>query len=281
MSLTGITGYLRPETLAEAYASLGEGTLPVAGGTDILRHTHAGITTLVDLRGLPLRYIREEHGFAVGANTTLTDMLEHPGLSAHLDGVIARMLRNVGSALLRNAATIGGHLARRRYSDIIPVLLALDAGVTVYEGIERTLPLAAFCAEPVGRRHQLITEVQIPPAGAYTAASFLKFCRTIFDFALLNCAVLLRLDEAGTVAHSRVVVGETPALAQSVPEAEDALAGRSPDDEAISRAAEAAAGAIAFAGDQRASADYRRALCLVAVRRGLEEARRRLQERGR
>ncbi len=53
----------------------------------------------------------------------------------------------MGSPLLRNAATIGGHLARRRYSDIVPVLLALDATVTVFDGTERTLPLAAFYAE--------------------------------------------------------------------------------------------------------------------------------------
>src|SRR4030066_368912 len=100
MSLTGITAYLRPQTLEEAYSCLGSG--------------------------------------ALGAG---------------------------GSPLLRNAATIGGHLARRRYSDIVPVLLALDAGVTVYEGAERTLPLAAFYAEGTGRSRVLITEVQIPPAG--------------------------------------------------------------------------------------------------------------------
>ena len=278
MSLNGITAYLRPQTLEEAYACLGSGALAVAGGTDVLRHTHVGVHTLVDLRALPLRYIREERGFAVGANATLTDLLEHPGLAAHLDGVIAGMLRAVGSPLLRNAATIGGHLARRRHSDIVPVLLALDAGVTVYEGTERTLPLAEYYGEGPPRSPALITQVQILPAGADTAAAFLKFSRTTFDFALLNCAALVRRDGDGRVGHCRIIVGETPALGASVPEAEGALAGTAFDDASIAVAAEAAVAAVSFAGDQRAAADYRRALCRVAVRRCLEEARRRLGE---
>lgn len=281
MSLTGITTYLRPETLEEAYSCLGSGALAVAGGTDVIRHTHAGVTTLVDLGSLPLRYIREEHGFAVGANTTLAEMLEHRGLAAHLDGVIAGMLRGVGSPLLRSAATIGGHLARRRYSDIVPVLLALDAGVTIYEGSERTLPLDRFYSASAGRSGALITEVQIPPAGKDTAAAFLKFTRTAFDFALLNCAVLVRREDDGQVGHCRIVVGETPALGASVPAAEDALRGSPLDDAAIAAAAEAAVAAIAFGSDHRASADHRQALCRAAVRRCLEQTRRRFEERRR
>ncbi len=280
MSLTGITGYLRPQTLEEAFSALADGALAVGGGTDVIRHTHAGVTTLVDLASLPLRYIREEQGFAVGANTTLAEMLEHPGLAAHLDGVVAGMLRGVGSPMLRNAATIGGHLARRRYSDIVPTLLALEASITVYEGSERTLPLEQFYAESSGRSQALITEVQIPPAGGDTAAAFLKFARTGFDFALLNCAVSVQRDQ-GQVVRCRVVVGETPALGAAVPAAEDVLRGSPLDDEAIGAAAEAAAGSINFGSDQRASAEHRRALCRAAVRRCLQEARRRLEERGR
>lgn len=279
MSLTGITSYLRPETLEDAYSLLGGGALAVGGGTDLIRHTHTGVTTLVDLGGLPLRYIREGQGFAVGANTTLSEMLEHPGLAAHLDGVVADMLRALASPLLRNAATIGGHLARRRYSDIVPVLLALGAGVTFYEGAERTMPLDRFYAESPRRARVIITEVQIPPAGRDTAAAFLKFTRTAFDFALLNCAVLVRRDGARRVAECRIVLGETPALGAAVPAAEDALRGALLDEAAIAAAAEAAAGAVTFGSDHRASADHRRALCRVAVRRCLQEARRRLEER--
>ena len=278
MSLSGITAYLRPATLEEAFSLLGERAIAVAGGTDVIRHPHAGVTTLVDLGALPLRYIRADRGFAVGANATLTDMLEHPGLAVHLGGVLAGMLRGVGSPLLRNAATIGGHLARGRYSDIVPVLIALDATVTLFDGTERTLPLADYYRGGLHRGPALITEVGIPPASADTAAAFLKFTRTIFDFALLNCAVRVRLGPSGTVTESRVVVGETPGLGGLVAPAADYLLEGPLDDEHIATAAAIAAQVIPAQDDQRASAEYRRALCRVGVRRCLDDVRRRLTE---
>jgi CO/xanthine dehydrogenase FAD-binding subunit len=279
MALTGINAYLRPGTLEEALALLGDGAIAVAGGTDVIRHPHRGVTTLVDLGGLPLRYLRQERGFAIGATATLTDMLEHPGLAAHLDGVVAAMLRGVGSPLLRNAATIGGHLARGRYSDIVPVLLALDATVTLFDGTERTLSLADYYGEGRHRSRDLITEVGLPAAGPDTAASFLKFTRVFFDFALLNCAVRVRRGKGGKVAECRIAVGETPGLAALVEPAADYLLGKVPDDEALAAAGAIAAHEIPAQDDQRASAEYRRALCRVGVRRCLAEARSRLEGR--
>lgn len=273
MSLAGITTYLRPPTLSEAYAALGEGAIPVSGGTDAILHAPSGTTTLVDLTGLPLRYIRHEGGFAVGATTTLTEILEHSGLARHMNGVIPEMLRQVGSPLLRNAATIGGHLARGRFSDVVPVLLALDASLTYYDGTEHTVPLSRFYGEGLHRNRVLITEVTIPPAAPHSAASFLKLSRTAFDMAQLNCAIVVTLSRGGLVTSCRIVVGETPALGAAVAEAERALEGRTLEDDTIAAVAAAAAAAIPAGSDQRASAEYRRALCSVAVRRCLEEVR--------
>jgi len=277
MSLTGITAYLRPGTLAEAFALLGPGTVPLGGGTDLIHHAPPGTTTLVDLEALPLHYLRNGDGFRIGATTTLTEMLEHPALAAHLGGVVAGMLRQVGSPLLRNAATLGGHLARGRLSDIVPVLLALDATVTLFDGGERSLPLARYYAEEVHRSRHLLTEVSLPAAGRGTAAAFLKFTRTAYDLALLNFASWVRLGRKGEVVDCRVVVGETPALGSPVAAATQVLVGARLDEERIAAAAEAAAGAISFGSDQRAGADYRQALCRVGVRRCLGEVRRRLE----
>jgi len=279
MSLTGITSYLRPGTLEEALSLLDDRAIAVAGGTDVIRHPHVGVTTLVDLGALPLRYLRQDRGFAVGATATLTDMLEHPGLAAHLDGVVAQMLRRVGSPLLRNAATIGGHLARGRYSDVVPLLLALDATISLFDGTERTLLLADYYREGLHRNRALITEVGLPAAGTDTAAAFMKFARTSFDFALLNCAVRVRLSDEGRVAECRIAVGETPALGALVAPAADYLLDGPLDDEHLETAAAIAAQAVPAQDDQRASADYRGALCRVGVRRCLAEVRRRFAER--
>jgi CO/xanthine dehydrogenase FAD-binding subunit len=279
MSVTGIETYLRPQTLDEALAALGEGAVAVAGGTNVMLHQKPGVTTLVDLTGLPLAYIRDEDGFAVGANTTLTAMLEHPGLAAHLDGVVAQMLRHVGSPLLRNVATIGGHLARGRISDVIPLFLALDATITVFNGGERSMLLADFYADAVHEEQMLITEVVLPPSGPDTAAGFWKFSRTFFDLALLNCAAWVRRDENGRTVEARLAVGETPAVGARVGPAEEALSGTQLTDEEIATVAAVAATGIPAGNDTRASADYRRALCRSGVARCLEDVRSRFEER--
>jgi len=276
VSLKGVSDYLRPRTVEEAFAALGASSRPLGGGTALILHSPPGLSTLVDLRDLPLDYIRTGDGFRIGATTTLTAMEEHPDLASHLAGVFPEMLRHVGSPLLRNAATIGGHLARGRLSDVIPVLLALDATVTVYDGISRTITLEDFYRAGIHERLMLITEIGVPPARPRSAAAFVKLSRTFYDLAMLNCACRVDLDEEGTVAAARVVVGETPALGAPVAPAAAALLGTSfgpADDEA---AAAAAAGAIEFGSDSRASADYRAALCRAAVTRCLAVVRSRL-----
>jgi CO/xanthine dehydrogenase FAD-binding subunit len=281
MSVAAIEAFLRPGTLDEALEALGDGAVAVAGGVDVMLHGPPEARVLVDLTGLPLSYIRERDGFAVGATTTLTEMLEHPGLREHLDGVVAGMLRHVGSPLLRNVATIGGHLARTRISDVVPLFVALDATITVYDGADRPMLLSDFYAHRVHDEPMLITEVAIPEAGDDTAAAFLKFSRTFFDIALLNCACSVRLGDDGNVSAGHVVVGETPAIGATVAPAEEALIGGSLEDEAIDRVAAVAAEAIPAATDSRAGADYRRALCRAGVARCLREVRGRFRERGR
>jgi CO/xanthine dehydrogenase FAD-binding subunit len=271
MSLHQVTVYERPATLGDAFASVAAGGIPVSGGTDVILHPRTAPVTLVDLTGLAMAAIAmDEDALVVGANATLSELLEHPASSHIADGVIATMLREVGSPLLRNIATIGGHLARGRLSDVIPVLLALDATIRYHDGSERSEPLAAFYRK---RRHAttlIVTGVSIPVPRSPSGAAFRKFSRTGFDLAILNAAC--RIDvEGGTVSAARVVVGETPALGASVTNAETALVGEPLGDRTIARAAATAAAEIPARDDARASAEYRRALAEVLVRRCLEE----------
>jgi CO/xanthine dehydrogenase FAD-binding subunit len=206
---------------------------------------------------------------------TLTEMEQHPALRTHLGGVMPEVMRHVGSPLLRNVATIGGHLARGRLSDVVPVLLALDASISFHDGADRTMTLAGYYAGEHHRTTHVITEVTLPAAAPGAGAAFLKFSRTFFDLAILNAAC--RIDpDGGVVGACRIAVGETPDLARTVPEAEAALTGRVPDEEAIAAAADAAAAAVEVRGDSRGSADYRTALVAPAVRRSLASAAARL-----
>ena len=277
MSIANVLGFVRPADLEAALAAVRDGAIAVSGGTDVMLHAPTTPRLLVDLTVLPLSGISQhEGGITVGATTTLSEMLEHPGLARYADGVIAEMMRMVGSPLLRNRATIGGHVARGRLSDVIPVLLALDASIAWYDGEHRSAPLADFYAASTHRTPMIVTSVFIPAIRRPSAAAFRKFSRTHFDLAILNCACRVDLGDDGTVSATRVVVGETPALGASVTDAEVMLHGRPLDPAAITAATAIASAEIPARGDDRASAEYRRAIAAVLVRRCLSEIASRL-----
>jgi CO/xanthine dehydrogenase FAD-binding subunit len=274
--LNHISGYDRPATVAEAFAAVAAGAVPVSGGIDVILRAPRGPTTLVDLTGLPLAgIVRQDDTIVVGATTTLTEMLHHPETASVANGVIEEMLREVGSPLLRNLATIGGHVARGRLSDVIPVLLALDTTIQFHDGSDESEALAGFYARAGHREPLIVTGITIPVPQARSAAAFRKFSRTRFDLAILNATCQVDLD-GGTVTAARIVVGETPALGASVAECEDALIGGPLDESTIDRCAAIAAEAVPARDDDRATAEYRRSLATVLVRRCLHEAAGRL-----
>ena len=272
MSIANVARFLRPADLAGAIAAVRSGAIPVSGGTDVMLHPPARPTELVDLTALPLNGIESyEGGLRIGATTTLTAMLEDPRVAAIGDGVVTGMLAEVGSPLLRNRATVGGHLARGRLSDVIPVLLALDATVTWHDGNDHTRPLAAFYRENRHRERIIVTAVTIPRPSPRSATVFRKFARTAFDLAILNCACRIDLRDGRTIAAARIVVGETPALGASLRDVELHLFGRPLSNEVIAAGARMASAAVPARGDERASAEYRRSLAGVLVRRCLTE----------
>lgn len=277
MSLDHITAFTRPETLTEALDQIVAGAVPISGGTDVILRRRLGEVTLVDLTGLPLSGIAVDGDtLVIGGTTTLTEILEHETAATLASGVLATMLRQVGSPLLRNVATIGGHLARGRLSDVVPVLLALDSSIHFHDGADRTESLEVFYAEGRNQSPLIVTGITVAIPQDSSAAAFRKFSRTGFDLAILNAACRIDMDRK-TVSAARVVVGETPALGARVPAAETELIGGALDDEAIERAAATTASAIPAGDDERGSADYRRALAEVLVRRCLGEIEGRLR----
>lgn len=163
--------YYRPASLDEALALLGSRTerlAPLAGGTWLVGQlelrTITDLNGVVDLRDAGLDAIQEHDGVLhVGAMATMTDNAQHPALRELANGLLPRAARGEGPQNLRNAATIGGTIARAEPdSEFYAALLALDASVTLHrpDGSTRTVPLAELEAG-VGGTGDLITEVQI------------------------------------------------------------------------------------------------------------------------
>lgn len=271
MTLTHVTAYHRPTRIDEAVALLREAAGSarlLAGGTDLVVRCPEDVTSLVDLSGLGLRYVRVDDAgeVRIGAMSTFTDLLEHPAVAGHTTGVVGEMLLQVGSVLHRNSATIGGHVVRSRLSDVLPVLLALDATVVAYADAEVHHDLADHLAADLGPH--VVTELRLPPPAPGSAAAFVRFSRTSYDHALVNVCCRLDVDD-GAVRAARVVVGESTTVGRRVPSAEAALVGGPARPAAMVEAAAAVGGDLELHGDWLATAAYRRQLAEVGVRRCL------------
>jgi xanthine dehydrogenase YagS FAD-binding subunit len=97
---------LRPDSLEAAGAALGNGSVALAGGTDLVPLLRDGIVateTLVDVRAVVPRGVE---GTRIGAGTTLAELERHPDMPQVLREASAAS----ASPQLRAMGTIGGNL---------------------------------------------------------------------------------------------------------------------------------------------------------------------------
>ncbi len=277
MPVTQIRAFHRPDRIQQVWHLLQEGPQVrlVGGGTDLTIHCPPEVRVLVDLSHLGIGGITVEAdgSIRIGATATLSEMLEHPELRRCASGVVPEMLVHVGSPLLRNAATIGGHLARGYLSDVVPVLLALDAEIEVFDGGTRRLPLDVYYRDGVHDTLHIVTAVVVPPR-ADDLAAFLRFSRSGFDHALVNTACRVHMSD-GVVTDARVAVGAGPGVARLLPAAFGYLVGSTLDDSAIDAAA-AEARTLETHSSWIASAEYRSHLAVTLVGRCLRVIRERI-----
>jgi xanthine dehydrogenase YagS FAD-binding subunit len=110
--------YAKPRALGEALKLLKNGTVAIAGGTDLIGLIRGGLATpnaLVDLTGIEgLRgWTREKgQGLRIGALTPLSDLETSPQLRK-LAPMIVESLRDAATPQLRNMGTVGGNLLQR------------------------------------------------------------------------------------------------------------------------------------------------------------------------
>jgi carbon-monoxide dehydrogenase medium subunit len=155
-------------------------------------------------------------------------------------------------------------------------MLAAGAEVTIRGpgGATRTSSIDDLLAGPFMTRlepNELITQVRVPDPGPRASGTYLKLERKIGDFATVAVAVQVSLAN-GTIGRAGIAltgVGPTNMRARA---AEEALAGRTPDEDAIKDAARLAAEAAEPRDDVRGSAEFKRSVVRVYAERGLRQA---------
>jgi carbon-monoxide dehydrogenase medium subunit len=274
--------YHRPASLDEALEllqGLGEEATPLAGGQSLVPMMNLRLAqppNVVDLNRIPdLAYIRRENGeLAIGAMTRARAAEASEEISGSLP-LVAQALPHIAYPAIRRRGTIGGSVAHADpAAELVTTLLAADAEVVLARaGGRRQLTLAQFALGPYTTAREpdeLLVEIRAPVNSAGTVAAFREVARKTGDFALVAVAALLDIA-GGRCTRACVAVGGAGPVPIRLEAVEQSLAGAELDPTTLSAVGELAADSVEARGDAHGSADYRRRLVAVEVRRAVEQ----------
>ena len=276
--------YYRAGSLAEAGQLLQQhpGAKLLAGGHSLiplLKFRLATPAALIDIGRLDeLKGISVTDGrVRIGALTTHAELAASSELAERCPA-LGEAAGLIGDPAVRNRGTIGGNVAHADpASDLPTVLRALDAtiAVTVDDG-ERSIPAADFfegMMETALGDHDIVTAIEVPAAGAGQGQAYVKFSHPASRYAVVGAAAAVTLV-GGTVGVGAVALGGLVPAARRAASVEEALAGQAPTADAIAAAAAAVSADLGdeLIGDIYASAEYRRAMAPVCVKRALRAA---------
>jgi aerobic carbon-monoxide dehydrogenase medium subunit len=275
--------YHRPSSLDEALSLLSahadDGKV-LAGGQSLIplmKLRFAAPEHLIDINRVPgLDTVEEADGrLRIGAMTRHATLAASDLLKARYP-VMAQAAPMISDPLVRNLGTIGGSLAHADPAgDWGSVMLAMGATVVVRSSNgEREVPIDEFLQDTFTTSlepDELVTEIRVPQPEAHSGGAYLKMERKVGDFATVAAAVHLRLSN-GTIGKAGIALTAVGPKNVHATEAEDSLAGAEPTEVAFAEAGRLAAAAADPVGDVRGSADYKRHVVDVYVRRGLARA---------
>jgi len=276
--------FVRPTTLAEAYAFLAEGSWrPIAGGTDIMVQLAddpaAADTALLDLTGIEeLRGIRVDGDhLVIGATATYGDLRRSPLVATHLPA-LAQMSEVFGATQLQNMATLGGNVVNASPAgDSLPLVLAAEAVLVAGgAGGERAIPAASFftgyrttALEP----GELLLRIEFP-LDARRQLRYRKIgTRRALALAKVALAVTWRQEDGSAAWHDvRIAVGTVTDVPIRAPSAEAVLEGAVASPDVADRAAAAILLDIHPRDGLRSTAAYRRSATSRVLRRMVLDA---------
>ena len=283
--------YHRARSVEEAISLLdeyGDDAKLLAGGHSLiplLKLRFAQPKHLIDVRKLPnLAGIREEAGAIVIGATTTHAQVERSTVAERWLPMLAEAASQIGDPLVRNVGTVGGSLAHADPgADWPAVMLALNAdfGVTGPRGA-RTIPADDFFLDILTTAlgpAEILTEVRIPIPAARSGGAYAKFRHPASGYALIGVAAQLSLGAGKTISEARVAVTGVGTRATRARAAEQALAGKSGDNETIAAAARAINEGLEPRADAKGSVEYQQHLAAVYARRAIEKAIERASER--
>ncbi|MPZ68549.1 MAG: xanthine dehydrogenase family protein subunit M [Actinobacteria bacterium] len=268
------------EEAVECLSAFGEDAKILAGGQSLVPMMNfrlARPSALIDINGIrDLDYITPTtQGLRIGALTRHAS-LEQPMNRDGRWSFLSPLAHFIGHYPIRTRGTFGGSVVHSDPSAELPTLcVALDADIQVRgpDG-SRTVPARSFFKGPFQvnmEPEEMLCEVELgsPPVGARVVVE--EIARRAGDFAIVLVIAGLHIEE-GVCRWARIGLGGVAGVPVRALDAEALLVGAPLTEEAFKEAAEAAIRELTPPEDIHASAEYRKHVTGVLVRRALSRA---------
>jgi carbon-monoxide dehydrogenase medium subunit len=272
--------YFAPKTVAKALSLLArykEKAKIIAGGQSMLVIMKQGLLKpqyLIDIKGLAaLDYIKydEKKGLRIGA-LTIHRVVEKSPLAQKHFGVLSEMERNLATIQTRNWGTLGGNLCHGDPAgDVAPVLIALGAKLKLASAKkERTIETEDFSKdylEVALRPDEMLTEILVPNPPPHTGVAHDKLMVMKGDMGIVGAAVSITLGAGNVCQDARIALSNCAPIPLRAKEAEKRLIGKKINDALLAEAGEVASAETNPISDVHGSAEYKKEMAKVFVRR--------------
>ena len=273
----------QPKTVAEAsemLAQFGEKGRLYAGGTELLlamKHDLLRYENLVDVKTIPgLDTIEAKNGSIVIGSAVTHRTLERSSVVKETLPAFSKMETQVANVRVRATGTLGGNLCfAEPHSDPAALLLALEAKAHVQgKSGQRTVTidnLITGAYETALATDELLTAVEIPVLTKSQRVAYVKF--QTHERPTLGLALVLDLDGSRDIKQARAVIGSVSARPSRSDTADAMLVGPPTQvEKQLTDAAQALGDAANPVDDLQGSAEYKRHLIGVFLRRAFTQA---------
>jgi carbon-monoxide dehydrogenase medium subunit len=271
------------EEAVSLLAEAGDDGKVIAGGQSLVPMMTLRLATprvLVDVNRVGSEAIERRDGHLLIPALTRHAELERSPLIRQWSPILAEAAGFIGNIRVRHRGTIGGSLAHADPAAELPtVVLALQGWVRVLgPGGEREIPASEFLVsyfttalEP----DEVVMAVRVPVIEDGAGWAFVELSRRVGDFALVEAAALVDLDDSGRCLAVRLALGAVGERPFDASDLASPMIGAEPSDDVVAEVAFAASQAVEPSDGVHGSAEYRRGIVGIVTKRALLAATRR------
>lgn len=279
-----VFSFVAPETLDECIALLNEyqdDAKIIAGGQSLmplLNLRMAAPTVVVDVsRIAELNEGTYADGKAVISAMVRQRVLEKDTeLRKHLP-LLANAIEFIGHVATRSRGTIVGSMCHADPAAELPVCATLLGAEYVLASSEgtRTINADEFFVDAMTTSiepNEIVTSVRLPMAIARTGYAFDEVSRRRGDFAMVCAAGMITASRDGNMVAGSVAIGGMAGRPMLIAIDEDSIKGHVATGFDFSDIASALSYTLETESDLHASAEYRKSIAAVLIKRVLEKA---------